>query len=237
MNPLRERYVKGKKQTVEKQLYEIIKYSIKPWELPPLKLIELWGALKGKRRVTKAGIFTNNKASQKEWRKRLEGCGLLEEWDRIRGVGIDEPDEEKQLIETRYFEVVYHRHGSKYTEEERGLDYTHQAQPFYEEYQKNKGRILGEYNSAKHRHLVGLKLARMFGKLSYDERIIWIEKKEMIKSIMREQIYNETDIVRAKIISYRKAKREGMAKDRLQYAKENCYSSYTQGDMFGSSPN
>ncbi len=50
---------KGEPMTLEKQLYEVIKYETKPMDIEdPKKLLNIWDSTQGKRRISKGGLFT-----------------------------------------------------------------------------------------------------------------------------------------------------------------------------------
>lgn len=50
---------KGQRMSLEKQLYEVVKYETKPFDVEdPLDLLKIFDSVSGKRRTTKAGWFT-----------------------------------------------------------------------------------------------------------------------------------------------------------------------------------
>jgi len=73
------KWVNGRQMSLEKQLYEIIKYETKPFEVDnPIDLIKIWDSVSGKHRTTKSGLFTMRKLE--EWEDYLYDYDLYDEF-------------------------------------------------------------------------------------------------------------------------------------------------------------
>jgi hypothetical protein len=217
VKPLKERYIDGKQKSVENQLYEVVKYATKSWELDTLQLIDLWGALKGKRRITRSGIFTANRRAQFYLREILSKNGLLEQWDNIKPEEFEENDfdffDDKKETKT-YLQLIYDTPNRNYFEKDDHTNYDYKTEEVYKQYQREKCKILTDYRSKIAQHKTGLLLMRTFNNYTTESKLQWIEQKELIKKDMRLKIRQETAKIKEYIEKYQIKKRTSKLKQK-----------------------
>jgi len=202
--PIKQRVIKGKKKSVENQLYEIIKYETKPWELSPEKMIDTYTALKGKKRITKSGIFTKNKSSKKEWYDLLEYHGLVSMFNNMITPEVEDENDDYIDIINSSIEIDYNGETQKYQTTYTNNSFEHMQTAEYKKYLQDKAKIICIY---KARIKIHVDLLIQIRDESDFEPLRWIATKEIIKSNMREQIKKLTLQIKSFINIYYSTKK------------------------------
>lgn len=185
LKPLRERYIKGKLKTVENQLYEIIKYTTKTWELSAIDMLKLWDNIKGKKRLTRSGIFTNSKTHIKIWRDLLDGAGLLEQFEkRLKEVNV-----EISYSDDKVLNQVFNYDTFEYDLQEEEADYSYLNTPEYQQFLKDRAILINQYRVTINNMVRQLKKKRKSGEPTTEWKLAWINEKIFNKKQMRIKLH------------------------------------------------
>jgi hypothetical protein len=184
VTPLRERVIKGKLKTIDNQLYEIIKYTTKIWELDPVEILKLWDTIHNKKRLTKSGIFTQSITYKNIWIDLLRENNLIDEFktmckqDRIEiGFSVNEVTRQVFNYDTYCYDYILEE-----------CDYSYLNSPEYENYLSLRAKIINKYRVSSNQMIRDIQKSRMISEPDPDIREKWISDKENLKINMRNKI-------------------------------------------------
>lgn len=157
---------KWEHKTVEQQIPEVIKYESKPWEFKnSVNLFKAWDAVSGKRRITKAGIFT--KRNKNHWKKLLKYHKLTNYFNEFN------IDSDNIVSESEIVPFIWDEKGNDYTVYEKSFAKTiYQYPGLVKTSRQLRAKVLNWYMSEFH------KLKKQIGKIENRE---WIDKKKSLQ--------------------------------------------------------
>jgi hypothetical protein len=193
--PIKERVIKGKVKSVESQLYEVIKYETKPWELDGIKLFDVFAATRGKKKITKSGIFTNNKRYSKIWIDLLESHGLKSYFETLLK-GTIEPEvteDTEDILQVIHssLEFDYNSENERYQTTYSKKTFDHLQTTEYKDYLKDKAKIICIYKANLKNHIIDLIENRNKSKVDPEfifDKTKWINQKKNLQNNMRDSI-------------------------------------------------
>jgi len=170
-------FVAGVYKTIESQLYEVVKYTCKPWELEPVELLALYDALQGKRKITRSGVFL--KRNRSDWYRLIVKYGLQKTWRDFSSMRVDDfydPDEldfiDRRVISLHYDGKVFVQNGEKsysdyivYKSCKKGYDI-------------ERCKLLNEYRSV---------LSVLKREIGVIDNASWVDKKEILVDTFRKK--------------------------------------------------
>jgi hypothetical protein len=189
-----------REKTIEDNLYEIVKYECKPWEIDAKEMIKIWDSTHGKRKMTASGIFTNNKRLTKEFRDLLIKNNLVSYFNEFNC----DPTDILGINYHRAVQYTYNYNDKKYDKKEIKGDFSYLTEREYLQFLQNRAYITNEYRSEIKNIKNNLKIAMLFcpfsalpeGQFDYQEieevsRLDWIRHKREIEKRFKEQMKSE----------------------------------------------
>lgn len=189
VKPMRDRYRNGHHETIEEQIYEVIKYESKSWELSGIEFLKVWDANQGTKTITKSGIFTKVKYYREKWRSLLSEYDLeslfnefyIDKNDPIED--IDDPvcidGVPKKTVS--YIELFFNPDKGEYGEETSKTDYSYLESDDWKTFLRNRAHAVNDYRKE-------FSILKQFiGKM---KNIDWIKKKLILQEKMKARIKN-----------------------------------------------
>lgn len=156
-------------KTVEQQIPEVIKYEGKPWEFKnPVNLFRAWDAVSGKRRLTKAGVFTRKKRNY--WNKLLRYHRLKDYFNEFY------IDSDNIVSESKIVPFIWDDQGKDYYINKNSFARTIYEYPdLVKRSRQLRAKVLNWYNDNFNR------LKKQIGKI---DNLKWINKKKSLQSMV-----------------------------------------------------
>lgn len=180
---------------LEKQMFEVVKYSTKPWDIEASEVFVIWDALTNKKRITKSGVFTRRKRFVSMFEALLAKHGLLDAFraNLLEGE-VDTVEDGYEVVSRELHGIIYDYELDEYKVGPVPFNQEIKSTPGFKKYLGDRMAFINDYRVKFGKLKKIIPLVRS-GKVSAAK---WIETKEHMRNKMVEKIFDHS----LKLVNY-----------------------------------